>query len=366
MDWLCAESVDIRRTLVIRFGGGYQVGHTASLNGFRHTFSNFTVGTLRGVPGWYAPGTVVFPPAMVRERALLSNFVPRLYLHPLVQVAVPWDIAWNRIFERRQRHGSCGVGYGAAVERGLCGVVLSVKDLSNEFVLNGKLAGIRTYYEERLKRLGDDALYREWAEEIKEIDERLFIEACDAARPLFRTATFFDLRKDFDHLIFEGNQGILLDAEEGIYPHVSRSFSTSRRALDLLMNFNEERFLAADIYYVTRCYQTRHGEGPMSRSTPPLLVNAKSETNVDNPWQGPLRTGELDPALLDWSLATDAAHQEPFQWKTGKPPRLHLVITCLDQRPDFEIDALISRFGSRFTSVWGSYSPDSKDFKRLV
>jgi adenylosuccinate synthase len=366
VDWLCSRSLDPGRTLVVRFAGGHQVGHTVVIGGFRHTFSNFGAGTLRGVPTWYSPDTTIFPPAIIEERRQLGAYTPRLLLHPQAMVATPYDIAWNRIEERRRRHGSCGVGYGATVQRNRHGVKLAVKDLANPFILAGKLAGVRQYYEDRLRLEGDEALWADWRNEWTANDDGAFIESCDESRLYFRLVSLLDLRADYDCLVFEGNQGILLDAEEGIFPHVSWSCSTSERALSLLATLGRDSSDAPEIFYVTRCYQTRHGKGPMSGKLPVRLAHAELESNVDNPWQGPLRTAELDLDLLDWALATDLAHQESFTLSTGKSPKRHLVITCLDQRPDFDVQGLVARFSGRFGSIWGSFSPDSKDIRRLV
>lgn len=346
--------------MVVRFSGGHQVSHTVEVNGFRHTFSNFGAGTLRGIPTWYAAATTLFPPAIAHERRLIEAFTPQLFVHPLAMVVTPYDIAWNRVQERRIRHGSCGVGYGATVERNRAGIKLAAKDLINSFVVREKLVGIRGYYE----RLGDEVIRADWQREIEDIADAAFVDACAAARTFFRLLTACEMRDTYDHLIFEGNQGVPLDAEEGIFPHVSWSACTSEKALALLTSLG--RHEAPDIFYVTRCYQTRHGAGPMSNATPVHLINADTEANVENAWQGAFRTAELDLDLLDWSLATDLAHQEAFRLATGQDPRQNLIITCLDQRPGFDIQSLIARFGARFASIWGSFSADSKDMRRLA
>ena len=41
-------------TIVARFSGGHQVGHTVCTNNTRHVFSNFGSGTLNGTPTYWS------------------------------------------------------------------------------------------------------------------------------------------------------------------------------------------------------------------------------------------------------------------------------------------------------------------------
>ena len=60
--------------------------------------------------------------------------------------------------------------------------------------------------------------------------------------------------------------------------------------------------------YVTRCYQTRHGHGPMTSSKKIKLHNNKAETNVYNKWQTEFRIAELDLATLKYALDVDGQY----------------------------------------------------------
>jgi len=378
---------------VVRFAGGHQVGHTVQLDGFRHTFSHFGAGTLRGIASYYGPGTTVFPPGMLREHREISWFQPRLVWDPRAQVTTPYDMAWNRATETLKRHGSCGVGYGATVQRQQAGISFAVKDLAWDWAAARKLEGVKAWYGEQLARAGSPELEKLWQAELEQFTDEAYLKTCRQARELVEVRPLADLLPEVDELILEGNQGIPLDREEGFYPHLSWSRTTSLAAMELL----EEAFgsgpfadsLASDpvtdtpaagpaevqpfalpesldFWYVSRCYQTRHGAGPLSSSQLVELVNADNESNTENPWQGPFRTAELDPALLLWSLDTDQPGWRWAQrWLDGARVRRHLVLTCLDQRPDFSIPALLQQLPADFTSTWGSHSPESRDFRPL-
>ncbi len=366
VDWLCSAQPD--SSLVLRFGGGHQVGHTVRVGAATHVFSNFGSGSLRGVPSWYGPETVVFPPAIALEAQALRDYEPKLFLHPLAMVATPWDIAWNRANESLNGHGSCGVGFGATIERNAAGIRLYAKDLFFPWILGEKLRGIEVWYRALAQAGGNERLKAAFEYESADLDSAAFIEKCRKSIESFNLAQLEDVSAGVSHLILEGHQGILLDKDHGIYPHVTWSSSGSRGALELLSGQVAVALEGIDLYYVTRCYQTRHGTGPMSSEGKVTLVNHQAESNVENRFQGTLRTASLDPDLLEYSLVSDQC--ELARFSAALPvPRRNLVITCLDQLPEFDADALIFRLGQkphgRFHSVYGSYSPDSAGFHKL-
>jgi len=364
VDWLCSE--DSGGALVARFSGGHQVGHTVRRDGLRHVFSNFCSGALAGSPGYFSDGTTVFPPGLAREAAALDALPgapPRtLWLDPLAAVAAPADIAWNRARERALGHGSCGVGYGAAVVRTRAGVSLRVKDLDHPWVLREKLAGVASYYE---SLLGSGPAWADsFREELEGLDDEAFVDACRDARRRYGKASWTELSGRYGRVVLEGNQGILLDEEDGIFPYVTWGRCGSAPALELLERAARP-VVGLDIYYVTRCYQTRHGSGPMSSDKPVALVGADGETNAENEWQGAFRVAELDPDLLLYALETDAARGERSLARlssAGCPIRRNLLVTCLDQRPGFDPDALVARLqdgGARLDRAYGGSSPEA-------
>ena len=109
----------------------------------------------------------------------------------------------------------------------------------------------------------------------------------------------------------------------GFFPHVTRSNTTSQNALFLLKKYNHN-LSETEIFYITRAYQTRHGEGPMTnKSQAILLQNNTLETNQYNAHQGNFRTSVLDADLLNYALKCDSN----FSYGLRK----NLVVTCVDQ-----------------------------------
>jgi adenylosuccinate synthase len=163
----------------------------------------------------------------------------------------------------------------------------------------------------------------------------------------------YDYLNQFENIIFEGSQGIMLDMSHGIFPHVTYGSTTSKNALEIIKKLdgftNTEQI---EIYYITRCYQTRHGAGWMSNEDSITLTNTQDEINVYNEWQKNFRIGEIDYKLLKYAYSIDNLYSKDI-------PK-NLVVTCLDQRPGFEFE--YNKIKTRFKQIYNSYSADSKSF----
>jgi adenylosuccinate synthase len=317
------------KTLVIRFTGGHQAGHTVVLpDGKRHVFSSFGSGTLRGTPTLWTQYCTFCPEFAYREYEVLQDIgvSPQLFVDFRCPVTTPYDVFYNRYLEGKRgdgKHGSCGVGFGSTVERHESPYKLYVMDIVNEKILDTKLAGIRNYY--RMK-IGNDT---EALEQLDEIDFEEFYDACDT--PFFHTCFEERVIKDYDTLIFEGSQGIWLDKDFGFFPHVTRSSTTSKQAFSLLQKAELLGKIPIIKAYVTRAYLTRHGRGPLPGEEEGVyLKNTKDETNVPNPWQEALRTAPFNEDMLLSAITFDVAETSQYE-----VDRQVLFVTCTDQVDNF-------------------------------
>ncbi|PNW29151.1 adenylosuccinate synthetase [Formosa algae] len=344
-------------SLVIRFSGGHQIGHTVSTEKLTHTFSNFGSGTLSGVPTYYSEHTTVFPPAILQEGEFLKTYQPKLYLHPLAMITTIYDIAYNRAVEKQQKHGSCGLGFGTTIERNKAEVFLYANDLQFPWVLQQRLQSIKTYYDTKLDSQ-PEPVQDYYKDELKDYNEAYFIDSCFAIQKFYSLNTLSDLATTFEHFIFEGSQGILLDTQHGFHPHTTWSYTTSKNAIQLIKS-HLKHITDIDIYYVSRCYQTRHGNGPMSNTETVKLQNNENEANVTNEFQGVFRTQALDSELLNYALNCDAMHHQNMNIQK------HFVLTCLDQLPDFSYKNLLQKLDTTFKIVYGSYGPKRECVKTL-
>lgn len=332
-------------SIVIRANGGHQAGHTVHHNGFSHIFSQFGSGTLQGVPTYISKYCTVYIPSLLREYEYIKQFNPKLYIDPMTMITIPIDIDYNRSLEdeREDKHGSVGMGYGTTIERNEKHYNLYFKDLFIESVFRAKIKNILKYY------------YNDVCD--PEVDPIMikFIEDClmFVRQHYITMADYNVISSRFYQHIFESAQGILLDQHHGFFPNVTRSNTTTKNILELC-NLNE-------IYYVTRTYQNRHGNGFMTKEHEPILLkNTHFETNKFHPYQGKFRVAPLDIDLLVYSLITDNV----YSYNITK----NLIITCTDQY-EIDINELVNELEYRtkikFNSVYTSSSPDANSIVKF-
>ncbi|MGC5745030.1 adenylosuccinate synthetase [Chryseobacterium sp. NFX27] len=325
-------------SVVIRFSGGQQAAHTVMIEDKKHIHSSFASGALRGLPSYFTEHCTFNPVFLLNERKELieKNGNTELHIHPLAKVTTPFDVWQNRTNVKNLEHGTCGKGIGATMKRHESPYKLFAADLiAPRSMLIEKLKGIAYYYgfmnDNQLKEALQDFLNA-----VDQIDWKI---------------DGYNYLNSFENLIFEGSQGILLDMDHGVFPNVTYAHTTSKNAYEICRLLKIEDI---EMYYVTRIYSTRHGSGWMSNEKELLLKNNEEETCVFNDYQKELRFGDLDYDLLNYALLLDGAYVATT--------KKNLIVTCLDQADElFKIEKL----ETKFDTVYGSYSPYSKDFKQI-
>jgi len=327
-DYLCLQQPN---AIVIRYNGGHQAGHTVvTSDGLQHVFSSFGSGTLRQVPS-YLSKYCVFSPAYFLEEYRRLPIKPHLFLDKMCPVTTHYDVLYNRAIEKQRgvfKYGSCGVGFGATVDRHTVPYLkLYLHELFQPSELKKKLRRIRLFYKEKIKNETDfnfdqfehdaeDLKFKEYIEQISQLISSKIIEIV-TEKDIF-------CNQIWNTYIFEGAQGILLDKQFGNKPYVTKSHTTSKNAIEILKRHFANKTIDKEIYYVTRAYLTRHGEGPFEQFKSILeLKNNADETNTYNPYQGNFKTSYLDIDLLNYSLDCD------LKFTTGI--KKHLIVTCMDQ-----------------------------------
>lgn len=337
--FLCSQ---YSNPVVVRFNGGHQAGHTVVKNGKRHVFSNFGSGSLDNVPTVWSHYCTFFPTAFYNEYKALGS--PKIFVHALCPVTTPYDVMFNKQDIATLKDGTCGVGFGATLKRHESYFKLYVQDLFYESVLREKLSNISSYYK------------------LTSIDVEEYIKIVSVVKDKFEVIMDYNLLSKKD-VIFEGAQGILLDQDFGFFPNVTRSNTTSKNALSILPS--------KEIFYVTRSYQTRHGNGFMTNEERKLeLQNNQNETNVTNPHQGKFRRSILDLDLINYSLICD----NNFSNGLDK----NLVITCVDQTGEsikvtkggnilnINVREIPKALNCKFKNVYISKGPSKEDIIKII
>lgn len=306
--------------VVVRYNGGAQAGHNVvTPEGIHHTFSQFGSGSLvPGVKTYLSKHMVVHPGALLVEGDVLvkkgiSDIFSRIKISDKTLIITPYHQAANRIKElarQEGRHGSCGVGVGETVEDGLAGYEDCIRagDLAKPNLLLQKLDSIRSRKQKELSKsfsnglssgpvasewqvFQQDDLPLRWMESIRRVVE---LDLVDDSNILSEWS------KNCEALVFEGAQGVLLDANAGFYPFNSWTNCDPENAIDLI----QENAPSCEIIKVgvSRSYSVRHGPGPLPTETHELDGIIK-EHNQTNPWQGGVRYGWFDKVLFDYALS---------------------------------------------------------------
>ncbi len=297
VDWLCARQDAEPVATVVRFNGGAQAGHNVVTDdGRHHTFAQFGSGTFTpGVRTHLSRFMLVDPLALAAEAAHLATVgVPdaldRLTVDAAALLTTPYHAAAGRARELARgggRHGSCGMGIGETARYALDHPADAPRaaDCMTPRRLVQKLTTLKERLEDELGPLGAPpaadvaAAYLEFARRVR------LTGPAHLARLLREGPT-----------AFEGAQGVLLDEWHGFHPYTTWSTTTFRNAGVLLAEAGATALRIA----VLRCYQTRHGPGPMVTEDPSLEITEFH--NAHGPWQGRFRTGHLDPVALRYGL----------------------------------------------------------------
>jgi adenylosuccinate synthase len=341
-DFLCSEALSQGlKPVVFRFNGGHQAGHTVQLDGRRHVFSNFGSGTLRKVPTVWGQHCTFYPTSFLEELELLRDLEPDFYAHPVCPLVTPLDVMAGQNRERKLNHGSVGVGFGATLQRNEDHCNVFVQDIFYPAILRIKLELVCKYYE------------LQWSEEME-----MFFNDCMACREHIKLAQELRIGSDFAP-VFEGAQGLMLDQKFGFFPHVTRSNCGSRNAFIMSRLANGRDPKLNEVWYVTRTYSTRHGNGPLPGEGERIkITNNENESNVENEFQRNFRVAPLSADVLNYAIHSDALYV-PSNFKRC------LMVTCNDQHP-IDIGQLLDSFSFKFERVCLSFGPSAVDVKQYT
>jgi adenylosuccinate synthase len=359
-----------RSTVVVRFNGGAQAGHTVNTpEGIRHIFGHFGSGTLAGCRTHLSKFFIVNPILFWKERQELTKkgFQPRVTVDPSAIVTSYYDMLLNQISERKLgRKASCGVGINETVTRSEHDeFVINVRDLEEGNYQKKIIKILNEWVPYRLKELSIDKslLTSVEAEVLTPDSDRskalLSIASDEAVKFISRVIAIPDsYLSEVDNLVFEGAQGLLLDQDHKNFPWVTRS---STGLTNIIQLFEEADLTYIDVYYVTRAYLTRHGDGPLSNSSDfPIYPKIVDETNITNRYQGSIRFAPLDTEEFLKEVAADRCKAI----EQDIPSYYNVAITCLDQVPQDVQDKVISSIKGTGYPLLTSYGPKRTDIKR--
>lgn len=314
-DYLASSTTN---PIVVRYNGGSQAGHTVvTPDGKRHVFSHIGSGAFANADTYLSQFFITNPTFFWREVQDLDGRTGYVYVHPRGRLSTPFDVLLNQIRDGSLKHGSCGYGINETVVRCHTDFETTNFYLNNPELLRKKLEVIRDLWVPiRLRQMGiipdAEAMYA--IQNPALIDD--YIRDVDHMRKAvrLREADVLELKD----VIFEGAQGLLLDEEHHFFPHVTRS----RTGLPNVRKIAAEAGITdLDVFYMTRAYTTRHGNGPLPHHDPDLSY--EDDTNAPNKWQGSLRFSPLDLDLIGEAVNNDLRDHSNIT--------AHVMITHMDQ-----------------------------------
>jgi adenylosuccinate synthase len=322
-------------TLVVRYNGGSQAGHTVvTLEGKRHVFHHIGSGSFASAKTFLSEYFVVNPIIFYEEMKSLATFrvEPMVYVDRYCRVTTPYDILVNQALEKKRgdnKYGSCGLGFNETIKRSLVFPFFFYDLLKPRVQLKQSLFKIRDKYIlpyikslnlelSDLPYLFDDKIIENYLDDIRYMLNKVRISRVEL------------LANWSGDIVFEGAQGLQLDMDNWQFPHVTRSRTGLSNILNLLQKSELEENL--DVYFVTRTYITRHGAGPLPHEyATDEYLDIVDETNIENEHQGKMRFSWLDLDYLKREITSEMGKVK------GKQVTFNLAMTCVDQLKSDEI-----------------------------
>lgn len=250
-------------SLVARFQGGHNAGHTLVIDGKKTVLHLIPSGILReNVTCMIGNGVVLAPDALLKEMAgLEANGVPvreRLRLSPSCPLILQCHVALDQARELARgeaKIGTTGRGIGPAYEDKVARRGLRLGDLMNAERFAEKLKDVLEYH--------NFALVHYYKVDAVDYDTVLkeALEWAEQLRPMVADVTdmLHTARENNEGILFEGAQGSLLDIDHGTYPFVTSSNTTAGGTATgsgfgpLYLDY---------VLGITKAYTTRVGSGP--------------------------------------------------------------------------------------------------------
>lgn len=300
--------------LVVRFNGGGQAAHNVHLrDGRHHTFAQLGSGSFRGAWTLLGPAVIVHPTALLVESRILEGKgmpapLSRLLIHADCPLVTPFHQALNRLRELSRgaaRHGSCGVGIGEVARDVANGDALRAHELRAPAALRRAAQRVR-------ERMSAQAAALDLPDsEAARAERSVFSDPGLVDRWVDRAAVLAAAVVDEERaqaqvdaastVLFEGAQGVLLDARWGFHPFTTYSDCTFAGAEALQRRWAPDR--EHHRVGVMRAITVRHGPGPLPTEDPTLADALRPyDDNEAGAWQGAVRYGHWDAGLMRYAL----------------------------------------------------------------
>jgi adenylosuccinate synthase len=253
------DLVTPRFSIVARYQGGHNAGHTVYVNGKKFVLRLIPSGILHpGVTCVIGNGVVVDPKALLAEVDELTaagvDVGARIVVSDKAHLILPYHRDLDLLSEARRgerKIGTTSRGIGPAYEDKIARRGIRVGDLADPEALEHN---IRANVDARNRLVQDTTMdAREVLAELARNAERL--------KPWVRDVSLMlsEAMKSGQSILFEGAQGTLLDIDHGTYPYVT---SSNASIGGVCTGLGVPPKAIGPVLGVVKAYATRVGEGP--------------------------------------------------------------------------------------------------------
>jgi adenylosuccinate synthase len=253
------DLVTPRFSIVARYQGGHNAGHTVYVNGKKFVLRLIPSGILHpGVTCVIGNGVVVDPKALLAEVDELTaagvDVDNRIVVSDKAHLILPYHRDLDLLSEARRgerKIGTTSRGIGPAYEDKIARRGIRVGDLTDPEALEHN---IRANVEARNRLVQDTTM------DARDVLTELATHAV-RLKPWVRDVSLMlsDAMKKGQSILFEGAQGTLLDIDHGTYPYVT---SSNASIGGVCTGLGVPPKAIGPVLGVVKAYATRVGEGP--------------------------------------------------------------------------------------------------------
>jgi adenylosuccinate synthase len=265
-------------SLVTRFQGGHNAGHTVYVNGAKFILRLIPSGILHsGVTCVIGNGVVIDPQALFAEvDELKKNGIDvdgRILISDKAHLILPYHRDLDLLSEARRgerKIGTTSRGIGPAYEDKIARRGIRVCDLNDP---QGLEQSVRDNVTARNRLVQDNTM--DW----KPVLDQLLKHA-ERMRPMIRDVSVIvaDAMRAGQPMLFEGAQGTLLDIDHGTYPFVT---SSNASIGGVCTGLGVPPKAIGRVVGVVKAYTTRVGEGPFPTELSGEMGNRLRETGSE-------------------------------------------------------------------------------------
>ena len=309
-------------TIVVLNNGGAQRGHSVFYQNKVYNNKHFGSASCLGSATFFGPMFIMDPMQFTQEYNLnWMKTAPTIFRHRDCRWVTPFDIIINQNSALyRGIHNTCGMGIWKTIQRFSNS---RFKWSFDEFMSNNYeqrysyINDIANWYQSSLLK---DELLPEYAPFFTDLPLRKglidhFISDCEFMFRTTRPVNNYEFIKLYQNVIFENGQGLAI-GDNGNNDSEKTPSYTGLKTLDKsFVSLLQDCIESFTIHYVSRTYETRHGDDNWFNSVDKKLISSyikEDENNHYNQWQGEFKYNTLNSMLLTQRILKDLNDLNPI------------------------------------------------------